>query len=328
MTISRRGFLMGAAALPALSAMSWTTDAVAAPVPLPRDADVVVIGAGVAGIAAARKIAAAGRRVVVIEATSRIGGRCVTDTATFDAPFDRGARWLHLPDGIRSQSSRARRFDLYPAPQGQKIRIGRRDARASETEDFLTTLVRVNRAIGDASRGGRADVAADTVIPRDARRMGADTRLCCALYDRRGFARDIGHRSRPRRRAQSSLVLPSGSGRADRRSFSEPVPFILSTPVSRIAWRDNGADIETSAGKVAARTVIVAAADPNVLAANAHWFCAGAAAARDRRAFEAQPRHSRSRRARPARQSAGHSTRRGRDREEREASAPPCFRAM
>jgi len=66
--------------------------------PLPRDAEVVVIGAGAAGIAAARRIAGAGRKVLVIEAASAIGGRCATDTTSFDAPFDRGARWLYNPD--------------------------------------------------------------------------------------------------------------------------------------------------------------------------------------------------------------------------------------
>src|SRR5262245_6676864 len=39
------------------------------------DADVVVIGAGFAGIAAARDLTEAGRRVVVLEARDRIGGR-------------------------------------------------------------------------------------------------------------------------------------------------------------------------------------------------------------------------------------------------------------
>ena len=30
--------------------------------------------------------------------TSRIGGRCFTDTRSFNVPFDRGAHWIHSPD--------------------------------------------------------------------------------------------------------------------------------------------------------------------------------------------------------------------------------------
>src|SRR6478735_3529290 len=95
MTMTRRGFLSASAAFaatPALQARAW-----AAPVP-PRDADIVVIGAGAAGIAAARRVMAANRKVIVIEASTQSGGRCVTDSTTFDTPFDRGARWLYNPD--------------------------------------------------------------------------------------------------------------------------------------------------------------------------------------------------------------------------------------
>ena len=49
---------------------------------------------------------------------------------------------------------------------GQKIRIGRRNARAGETEEFLAALVRANRAIDEASRG-KADVSCASVLPKD-----------------------------------------------------------------------------------------------------------------------------------------------------------------
>ena len=92
MTITRRGFLSASAALAALPVLR------ASAAPLPREADIVVIGAGAAGIAAARRVMAANRKVVVVEAASRVGGRCITDTTTFDVPFDRGARWMHNPE--------------------------------------------------------------------------------------------------------------------------------------------------------------------------------------------------------------------------------------
>ncbi|MGW8484108.1 flavin monoamine oxidase family protein [Microbacterium sp. NPDC055903] len=56
--------------------------------------DTIVIGAGIAGVTAARALSDAGQRVVVLEARDRIGGRMHTDrTAGF--PVDRGASWIH-----------------------------------------------------------------------------------------------------------------------------------------------------------------------------------------------------------------------------------------
>lgn len=59
--------------------------------------DVVVVGAGVAGLAAARTLADAGRSVVVLEAAARIGGRTRTDRS-LGVPFDLGASWIHGTD--------------------------------------------------------------------------------------------------------------------------------------------------------------------------------------------------------------------------------------
>src|SRR3984893_9864063 len=163
MTMTRRGFLSASAALaaaPALCARAWAA-------PLPREADIVVIGAGAAGIAAARRIMAANRRVIVVEAAGQIGGRCRTDTVTFDVPFDRGARWMHNPDtNPMIKLARAAGLGISTAPLGQKIRIGRRYARAGETEEFLAALVRANRAVDDAWRG-KADVSCASVLPKD-----------------------------------------------------------------------------------------------------------------------------------------------------------------
>lgn len=55
----------------------------------------VVIGAGVAGLAAARALTDAGHEVEVIEARSRIGGRVWTSRLWPELPVDMGASWIH-----------------------------------------------------------------------------------------------------------------------------------------------------------------------------------------------------------------------------------------
>lgn len=60
--------------------------------------DTIVIGAGMSGVTAARMLADAGHRVVVLEGRDRIGGRMHTDREA-GFPVDRGASWIHGIDG-------------------------------------------------------------------------------------------------------------------------------------------------------------------------------------------------------------------------------------
>lgn len=60
--------------------------------------DTIVVGAGVAGLTAARLLAQAGQSVLVLEARNRIGGRTHTDRAD-GYTTDRGASWIHGIDG-------------------------------------------------------------------------------------------------------------------------------------------------------------------------------------------------------------------------------------
>ena len=97
--LSRRSFLASAAAvLTAAPALAAPRPAPAPEVPRSGWVDAVIVGAGAAGIAAGRRLAAARKQFVVLEAADQVGGRCITDTKTFGIPYDRGAHWIYAAD--------------------------------------------------------------------------------------------------------------------------------------------------------------------------------------------------------------------------------------
>jgi renalase len=62
------------------------------------DADVIVVGAGVAGLSCARLLSRAGRRVIVLDKSKGVGGRCATRRILEGQAVDHGVAFLHGSD--------------------------------------------------------------------------------------------------------------------------------------------------------------------------------------------------------------------------------------
>ncbi len=87
--LTRRKFLSAAGAAIALPATVAPARA--------EDTDIVIIGAGAAGLGAARELQRLNKRFVIIEARQRAGGRLYTNTA-LGQPFDAGAAYIHFAE--------------------------------------------------------------------------------------------------------------------------------------------------------------------------------------------------------------------------------------
>jgi monoamine oxidase len=95
-----------------------------------QQADVVIIGAGLAGLAAARSLTAAGVDVVVLEARDRVGGRTYTRAASDGTLLDLGAQWIgptqdHL--AALAASVDVKTFRMYDAGNNIEYNDGQRN---------------------------------------------------------------------------------------------------------------------------------------------------------------------------------------------------------
>src|ERR1700724_1986315 len=139
------------------------------------DFDVIIIGAGAAGISAARRIARSGKTFAVFEASDHWGGLCFTDLKTFGVPYDQGAHWVHETEAFPvDQFASKAGLETYKEPSAERLRIAippdprlrvpTRMARVPELEEFYSKHVRCNQAIASA---GPSDISCAGALPKD-----------------------------------------------------------------------------------------------------------------------------------------------------------------
>ncbi|WP_137144477.1 FAD-dependent oxidoreductase [Mycolicibacterium sp. CR10] len=262
--LTRRAFTLalGAAAVAPLVAGCGEDDEPGSDGEGRRPGHVIVIGAGMAGLAAARRLADAGVQVTVVEARNRIGGRTWTDTS-LGVPVDLGAAWFHGTEGNPLV--------------GLADEVG---ARTVET-DFENVVVLadgapVSPAVVEAVLGGWPktmdeiyDAAADagpgeTVADALAPRVDLDDPLmqwCVASTINAEYAADPDELSLRWFGSEGQLggpdvILPGGYVQLVDH-LARGLKVTLNADVTRISYGDTGVRVDTAQGVIEGDRVIV-----------------------------------------------------------------------
>jgi monoamine oxidase len=234
--------------------------------------DIVIVGAGAAGLGAAKRLQALGRSFVVLEAKDRIGGRAFTDTATFGTPWDRGGHWLHSAsvNPLRLKADELGIAYLKREGSGlhRNLHLGtgwadRATLAMSDAE--MDAQFAASDALGAAGHDVPVKDAFD-VDGRWYRLMVHWSEAISGVRPEEISTLDYHHYSDteenwPVVEGYGALVAACGAG----------VPVSLKTPVSEIDWSGKGVQITTPQGVVKAKAVIVTVST-NVLSAGAIKF--------------------------------------------------------
>jgi monoamine oxidase len=127
---------------------------------LPSEVDVAIIGAGAAGLGAARALEHSGLSVIVLEARDRVGGRGHTIMAAPDITFDLGCGWLHSADeNSFVKIARQLNFEIdktRPPWREQSFDVG---FPIDERMDFMRALDAFYDRAEEAAKSGRDSAA-------------------------------------------------------------------------------------------------------------------------------------------------------------------------
>ena len=228
-----------------------------------NDYETIVVGAGAAGLAATHRLHHAGRQVLCLESSERIGGRCHTNTDIFGVPFDMGGHWLHYAD-INSfvPIGQELGFELYPAPAN--YRHAGSDVSGA---DLLERFAAIDAKLKQPAEGEPDISMAEALVPQTGEERTA------LLFKSLSTGRDLSEISVKAWNdglETNNWFCKQGFGTIVAR-HAEGLPVKLNTPVKAITRTPRGVEIETPEGKISAAHVIVTVS-VGILAAEAIRF--------------------------------------------------------
>ncbi|TMJ51869.1 MAG: FAD-dependent oxidoreductase [Alphaproteobacteria bacterium] len=222
---------------------------------MPSEVDVAVIGAGAAGIGAARRLCQAGTvSVLALEARDRVGGR-VNTIAPAGFPLDRGAEWLHSADrNPLSQIAKHLGFLVHGRPPEWTTRLRRSGETVEAEADWIATREAQSRARRKAAAEPVDRSLASLLVPGERWNDLLDATSTWgngAELDRVSVKDYVRYED-----SGTNWRLYEGYGRLFE-SLAEGLPVVLEAAVSRIDHHGRAIRLETARGTVNAVRVIV-----------------------------------------------------------------------
>jgi monoamine oxidase len=231
--------------------------------------DIAVVGAGVAGLAAAASLRAEGHSVVVIERAARIGGRALTirEPSLGGAALDHGASWLHAaernPLVPMAESSGARLLDS-DAMRIWQTMIDGQPADPAALAASAATDARLGAALENYVASGAPDMSLAAALDAQPEPVFSDP--WAASFEAwegpviaAAPAEQLSVRDWAANRLDGrNLLVEGGLGQWVVDVLGPPAaPVHLNTCVQRIAWHGAEIQLETSAGTISASGCIV-----------------------------------------------------------------------
>ena len=130
--------------------------------------DVVIIGAGAAGLGAARRLRGAGIDVLTLEARDRLGGRGCTVLPEPDLPLDLGCGWLHSADrNPFAEVAQELGFTIDKTQPGWQRASAFAKSIQPERQDFAAAVEKLEGRLEQAAKAGREGPASEYIDPSD-----------------------------------------------------------------------------------------------------------------------------------------------------------------
>jgi len=217
--------------------------------------DVIIVGAGAAGLSAARTFEEAGITYKVIEARGRIGGRAYTETETFGVPYDVGGHWLHNSDVNPWISyAKANGFRVY-SDQGEEVSFADGQSLGSDWVDSIYEAIEeIGYQIYLAGERGRDESIEQFFDLNKPSHSGAASFFVHDFYGKE--LKDISTAAFSWEDLGEDWICSEGFGTLVAH-YGRDVPVELNTEVTKIDWSGKGVRVETSRGTLEAKAVVL-----------------------------------------------------------------------